>query len=218
MRSAGGTEWEIKLKSATSLDNWNTSSTKLNILAQGTYDSGIYREIVPLLWQRMSEKPRYWRIVFKCLTVTEYFIRHGSQRFIEEAKDKVYQIKLLQNFHYVDSEEKDRGAAIRQKAKEVCDLLDDDMKIRQLRQEAVKNADKFQAISSKGEHNSTTTGAYGAGGYDNGSSSSSRNGGYEGGNEHPTVHTNWPGQCHIFLHFIQGCSLNHQQTADGYGD
>lgn len=32
---AGGTEWEMRLKSATSLDNWNTSSTKMNILAQG---------------------------------------------------------------------------------------------------------------------------------------------------------------------------------------
>lgn len=181
----------MKLKSATSLDNWNTSSTKLNILAQGTYDSGIYREIVPLLWQRMSEKPRYWRIVFKCLNVTEYFIRHGSQRFIEEAKEKQYQIKLLQNFHYVDSEEKDRGAAIRQKAKDLCELLDDDMRIRQLRQEAVKNADKFQALSSNGATMSSSTGAYGAGGYDTGSSNA-RYGGYEGetsydSGEHPTV-------------------------------
>lgn len=99
---AGGTEWEMKLKSATSLDNWNPSSTKLNILAQGTYDPGIYREIVPLLWQRLGEKPKYWRIVWKSLYVVDYFIRHGSERFINEAKDKTYTIQMLQNFHYVD--------------------------------------------------------------------------------------------------------------------
>ena len=72
------------------------------------------------------------------------------------------------------------------------------MRIRKLRQDAVKNADKFQALSSNGfSGGSSGVGSYGAGGYDSGNcgnprATAGKYGGYEGDSnfdntEHPTV-------------------------------
>ena len=150
----------MRLKSATSLDNWNTSSTKLNVLAQGTYDTGIYREIIPLLWSRIVEKPKYWRIVLKCCVLIEYLLRHGSERFIDECRDKIYIIRNLQNFTYIDSEDKDRGLAIRQKSAELITLIQDENKIRELRRNAVQNINKFVSLSSSGGGSSAMNMSY----------------------------------------------------------
>lgn len=67
-------------------------------------DSDGFREIMPLVWQRMDEKGRNWRIVFKTLCLLEACIRYGSERVIDEAKERIYAIKTLTDFQYTDPE------------------------------------------------------------------------------------------------------------------
>jgi epsin len=55
---------------------------------------------------------------------------------------------MLKSFHYIDSKGVDQGINIRNRAKELTNLLNDESKIRQERRKAKENSKKFDAISS----------------------------------------------------------------------
>ena len=59
----------------------------------------------------MGETAKNWRIVYKSLILLEHFIRYGSDRCIDEARDRIFVLKQLQDFHFVDGEGVDRGSA-----------------------------------------------------------------------------------------------------------
>lgn len=99
-----GTDLERKVKEATSNENWGTSNTVLREIARSTFDYDGYREIMPLIWQRLDEKGRNWRVVFKTLTLLEICIKYGSERVIDETKERIYAIKTLMDFQHFDPE------------------------------------------------------------------------------------------------------------------
>ena len=49
-------------------------------------------------------------------------------------RDNIYVIKTLKEFQYIDDFQKDQGANVRQKAKDITNLLQDDARLRQERQ------------------------------------------------------------------------------------
>lgn len=60
-----GTDLEKKVKEATSIDNWGASSTLKNDIARATFDYMGFKEVMPVLWKRMGENARNWRIIYK---------------------------------------------------------------------------------------------------------------------------------------------------------
>jgi hypothetical protein len=72
-----GTELEKKVKEATSLDNWGASSTLKEEISKATYDYEGYREVMKVLWMRMSESGKNWKVVFKSLELLDYMLRNG---------------------------------------------------------------------------------------------------------------------------------------------
>ena len=99
-----GTDLEKKVKEATSNENWGTSNTTLREIAKGTFDYDGYREIMPLIWQRLDERGTNWRIVFKTITLLETCVKYGSERVIDETKERIYAIKTLMDFQHFDNE------------------------------------------------------------------------------------------------------------------
>lgn len=59
-------------------------------------------------------------------------------------------IKMLRNFHYIDDKGKDQGINVRNRSKELSELLQDLDRVRQERKKAKQNKNKYTGVSSGG--------------------------------------------------------------------
>ena len=172
VKAVSKTETEKKMANALSRHNWGASSTELREIARLTNDWTEYAVVMREIWTTMQLTGARWRQIFKSLTLLEYLIKNGADRVIQEATDKIYHIKTLQGFNHYD-EGVDKGAGIREKAKELVELLGDKERIKEEREKAVALRDKYTGMGRDGTHSASA----GSNGYDGGSYDS---GGYGG--------------------------------------
>lgn len=107
-----------------------------------------------------------WRQVYKGLTLLEYLVKNGSERVVDDARQHLSLIKILRNFHFIDEKGKDQGIngvsrsaflgerepehrTVRNRSKELAELLQDLDKVRQERRKAKQNRNKYQGISNE---------------------------------------------------------------------
>ena len=64
-------------------------------------------------------------------------------------KDNIYIIKTLKEFQFVDEEGKDQGANVRQKAKDITNLLQDESRLRHERRDRAMMRDRM--VGGRGE-------------------------------------------------------------------
>merc|ERR1711997_1114640 len=151
--------------------NWGVSSTLKNSISDGTNDYQSFREIMGVLWKRMSDKTgSNWRVVYKSLDLLMHCIKFGHDRVIEDVRDHQIVLRPLQDFHYFDPETgNDRGRGIRTLTKQIFDLLKDTSALNKLRSDARIQRQKLSGINSTPV--SSSGGGYGGGGYGGGGSS-----------------------------------------------
>lgn len=77
------------------------------------------------------------------LTVLDYLLHAGSENVVIYFKDNLYVIKTLKEFQYVDEYGKDQGANVRQKAKDISNLLTDESRLRQERRSRAHMRDRM---------------------------------------------------------------------------
>ncbi|KDQ54579.1 hypothetical protein JAAARDRAFT_38265 [Jaapia argillacea MUCL 33604] len=139
----GYSDTQAKVRDATSNDPWPPSGAQLNELAQLSYNQNDFVEILEMLDKRLNDKGKNWRHVFKSLTVVDYLLHSGSENVIVYFRDNIYVIKTLKEFQYVDEDEKDQGANVRQKAKDISNLLSDEQRLKQLRNNRAQMRDRM---------------------------------------------------------------------------
>lgn len=123
-------------------------------------------EIMPMIYRRFTEKTaEEWRQIYKALQLLEFLIKHGSERVIDDARSHLTLLKMLRQFHYIDHNGKDQGINVRNRAKELTELLSDVDRIRAERKKARATKNKY-------------TGMEGGTGFGGGFSSGSRYGGF----------------------------------------
>ncbi|QLG73079.1 hypothetical protein HG535_0E01630 [Zygotorulaspora mrakii] len=158
------TEMEAKVREATNNEPWGASSSLMEQISQGTYNLREREEILGMIFRRFTEKgASEWRQIYKALQLLEYLIRHGSERFIDDTRSSINLIKMLESFHYVDSQSRDQGVNVRSRAKALSDLLSDDETIRMERKKARETAKKFKGVA--GGLGSVTSSKKGRGSY-----------------------------------------------------
>jgi epsin len=101
------------------------------------------------------------------LQLLEYLIKHGSERVIDDARAHISTLKMLRNFHYIDEKGKDEGIngvstfifvrgtcltllLVRNRARELVELLSDVEKIRSERRKAKANRHKYTGTGHDG--------------------------------------------------------------------
>lgn len=126
----GYTDTQTKVRDATSNDPWGPSGTQMNEVAQMTYNQSDFVEIMEMMDKRLNDKGKNWRHVFKALTLLDYCLHAGSENVVVYFKDNIYIVKTLKEFVYVDDDGKDVGANVRQKAKDITNLLQDEDRLR----------------------------------------------------------------------------------------
>ncbi len=171
---------EARIYEALSHKNWGTSSTLMNEIARDTFDYERYAVITKIIWESLqNSRPAAWRVVFKALTLLEHLIKNGSERCVDDARNHSHLVRSLFNFNYYEGTT-DRGIGVREKAKQLAELLGDDERVREERSKAKQLREKFGGnlggVSSSG-------GGFGGGG--GGSSYAGYGnddyGGYDGG-------------------------------------
>ncbi|TPX65778.1 hypothetical protein SpCBS45565_g04946 [Spizellomyces sp. 'palustris'] len=174
------TEYEVKVRDATNNEPWGASSTLMQDIAAGTSHYTHFAEIMDTIYGRFQEKGgSQWRQIYKALQLLEYLIKNGSERVIDSARDRIYELKALKNFHYVDDKGKDQGINVRNRAKEIAELLADNDKIKAERRKAKENRAKYTGLASNGF--GSRYGGYGPESESYSSSSGGYGGGYAGG-------------------------------------
>ena len=118
-----------------------------------------------MLDKRLNDKGKNWRHVFKvvflvsyhsdtenlkcimchyqALTVLDYCLHAGSENVVVYFRDNVYVVKTLKEFQYVDDYGKDQGANVRQKAKDITNLLQDESRLREERRSRAHMRDRM---------------------------------------------------------------------------
>jgi epsin len=108
----------------------------------------------------------------------EFLIKNGSERVIDDVRSHLSLIKMLRQFHYIDPNGKDQGINVRNRSKELTELLSDVDRIRTERKKARQNKNKYSGVEGGaglgGSMSTSTNSRYG------GFGSESAPGGYGG--------------------------------------
>ncbi|MCO5610577.1 hypothetical protein L7F22_064816 [Adiantum nelumboides] len=136
-------------------------------IASATHNFQDFNEIMPAIYRNFMEREaREWRQIYKALQLLEYIIKHGSERVVDDARSHLSTIKILRSFHYIDEAGKDQGINVRNRAKEISELLSDVERIRQERRRARANKAKYQGASNSDFVPGSGSGRYGGFGSD----------------------------------------------------
>ncbi|CAN1219141.1 Clathrin interactor EPSIN 1, partial [Linum perenne] len=167
-------EIEQKALDATNDEPWGPHGTVLQEISQATRKYTECQMIMSVLWTRLGETGKDWRLVYKALSVIEYLVAHGSERAVDDIIEHTYQISSLTSFDYVEPSGKDMGINVRKKAETIVNLLNSQEKIQEVRSKASANRDKYFGLSSTGITSKSSASAFGSSSY----KSSDRYGGF----------------------------------------
>jgi epsin len=113
------------------------------------------------MWEAIeTPRPSAWRVIFKGLTLLEHLLKNGSERCVDDARNHSHILRNLDRFNYYEGTI-DRGVGVREKSKQVVEVLQDDERIREERQKARTLREKF---SGRGAVSSGSGGGGGGGG------------------------------------------------------
>jgi len=149
-------------------------------IANATFNYSTLNEIMPMIYKRFTEKTaEEWRQIYKGLQLLEFLVKNGSERVIDDARSHLSLLKMLRQFHFVDLNGKDQGINVRNRAKELAELLGDVERIRSERKKARATRNKYGGVEGGAGlgASSTSSGRYGGHGND----PQGGYGGYSGG-------------------------------------
>uniref|UniRef100_A0A8C9UU99 Epsin 3 n=1 Tax=Spermophilus dauricus TaxID=99837 RepID=A0A8C9UU99_SPEDA len=136
-------EAEIKVREATSNDPWGPPSSLMSEIADLTFNTVAFAEVMGMLWRRLNDSGKNWRHVYKALTLLDYLLKTGSERVAHQCRENLYTIQTLKDFQYIDRDGKDQGVNVREKVKQVMALLKDEERLRQERTHALKTKERM---------------------------------------------------------------------------
>ncbi|XP_013143024.1 PREDICTED: epsin-1 [Papilio polytes] len=140
---------QVKVREATSNDPWGPSSTLMAEIADLTYNVMAFTEIMQMIWKRLNDHGKNWRHVYKALVLMEYLIKTGSEKVAMQCKENIFAIHTLKDFQYME-EGKDQGLNVREKAKQLVNLLKDEERLKNERARALKAKQRFAQGSALG--------------------------------------------------------------------
>lgn len=141
------TDAQVKVREATSNDPWGPSSTLMSEIADLTYNVVAFTEIMQMIWKRLNDHGKNWRHVYKALLLLDYLIKTGSEKVSQQCKENIYAIQTLRDFQYLD-EGRDQGLNVREKAKQLAQLLKDDERLKNERARALKAKERSSQFST----------------------------------------------------------------------
>mmetsp|Transcript_68304 Transcript_68304/g.163889 ORF Transcript_68304/g.163889 Transcript_68304/m.163889 type:complete len:564 (+) Transcript_68304:164-1855(+) len=141
------TPLERNIREATSNENWGCANSILYDIAVAAQDYSERQKIMKKIREFLEEKPNKWRRILKTLTLLDFLLKNGNERTVDDCLGEQYTVRRLERFSYSE-EGKDRGAAVREKAKAVAELLGNKDMLKQAREDARSHREKFGGLSA----------------------------------------------------------------------
>mmetsp|Transcript_43581 Transcript_43581/g.79377 ORF Transcript_43581/g.79377 Transcript_43581/m.79377 type:complete len:532 (+) Transcript_43581:158-1753(+) len=141
------TPLERNIREATSNENWGCANSILYDIAVAAQDYGDRQKIMKKIREFLDEKPHKWRRILKTLNLVDYLLKNGTDRTVDDCLGEQYTVRRLERFSYSE-EGKDRGSAVREKAKAISEMMGSKDALRQARDEARAHREKFGGLSS----------------------------------------------------------------------
>merc|ERR1719277_1671294 len=138
---------EKNLREATSNENWGCPNSQLHDIARASHNYEDCQTVMTEIWSAIQEKGPKWRRVLKALTLLEFLVKNGSERIIDEIRRDQHKVRATMDFNHSE-EGKDRGAAVREKAKSIMELVSDYDMLRSERDKARQHREKMGGMSS----------------------------------------------------------------------
>ncbi|KRX10914.1 Protein phosphatase 2C (PP2C)-like domain [Pseudocohnilembus persalinus] len=130
------TPLERLLRDATNNDNWSTPPKILSEIADATFSYQDFNFVMKFIWERLqTQKNKSWRKTYKVLCIIDYLMKNGAPRCLTEFKDEIYQIRSLRDYTMFE-ENQDRGEGVREKVKQIMELLNDEKRLDEERDRA----------------------------------------------------------------------------------
>ena len=92
------------------INRYDGNSSRLHLLI-ATYNYQHFNDILTTAFRRLQEPAgAYWRHNYKALQLIEFLIANGSEQVIDGCRNRLYEIKGMQNYRYTDENGKDQGS------------------------------------------------------------------------------------------------------------
>ncbi|EDR28785.1 ENTH domain-containing protein C794.11C, putative [Entamoeba dispar SAW760] len=156
----GLTDAQVFLKDATNNDQWGPTTKQYQQIIQYTYHYQECREIMDFLYKRLSEDGKNWREIYKSLLVLDNILKNGSEEAVNIALGRIVEVKTLQSFQKIDEDGKDVGINIRERSKQIVELLTDNDYLKQARITAKNQKKDYGGIGNYGGMSSSSYGNY----------------------------------------------------------
>ncbi|MFH4982208.1 hypothetical protein AB6A40_008917 [Gnathostoma spinigerum] len=143
---------QVKVREATSNDPWGPSTVLMSEIADMTHNPMSFTEIMSMLWKRLNDHGKNWRHVYKSLVLLDYLIKCGNEKVAQQCRENIYTIETLKDFQHIE-DNRDQGMNVREKAKQMVNLLNDEERLKNERTKFLMTRKKFMtgsAISSDG--------------------------------------------------------------------
>lgn len=161
------TPLEKSLREATSNQNWGCPNSVLYELAVSCGSYSDRQKILKHCWERMESKEDKWRRVLKTLTLLDYLVKHGPDQVVSDLQGEQAMFRKLLSFK-CSEDGHDRGAAIRDKARAILDILGDREKLREEREKAKEQQNRMRGTSNMPSGDIGNSGGGGGGGSSSG--------------------------------------------------
>ncbi|CAJ0583492.1 unnamed protein product, partial [Mesorhabditis spiculigera] len=120
---------QVKVREATSNDPWGPSTALMNEIADLTNNPMAFTEIMSIIWKRLNDHGKNWRHVYKSLVLLDFLIKCGNEKVAHQCRENIYAIETLKDFQHVE-DNRDQGLNIREKAKQMASLLNDEERLK----------------------------------------------------------------------------------------
>ncbi|CAD8081891.1 unnamed protein product [Paramecium sonneborni] len=140
---------------ATSNENWNTPTKLFQEISEASYQFTQCDTIMKFIWKRLDSDNREWRRIMKTLNMIDYLTKNGAPRCVGEFRDCIFKIRSFSDFIMVE-QGSDKGLSIREKSKQLVDLLCNEKLIEEEREKAKKIRERLAAAGGIGAIGSNT--------------------------------------------------------------
>ncbi len=128
-------------------------------------DSHDCEKIFSHIWSRLKLEPEEWRKIYKALYLLDIILKAGDPKCVSIIKGNIYKIKSFQTFASKAGVGAEKGNGIREKAKAICDLLENPELLDEERNKTKQLRNKLSgvAVSSGGKYGGISSSSYGGG-------------------------------------------------------
>jgi len=137
---------ERDVREATSSDKALAPAIVQARIANATYSPESRRQVMTMVWKRLHDSGKQWRHVYKSLLLLEFLLKTAAEDVVAEVKANIFSIQVLQDFQHVGKSGKDKGVNVREHAKSLIALLQNDMQLHSEREIGVRNHQRFTEL------------------------------------------------------------------------